>query len=94
MQRFSASRSAVPRVTGNPPSDDSSQADAGYFHSVSLPMYRRRRVVITETIGVSMYERCTGATMNAPDRGTFSSPSTRIRSQMRQKPTHSRRANR
>ena len=30
-------------------------------HSVSLPMNRNRRRVRHEEIGVSMYERCTGA---------------------------------
>ena len=32
------------------------------FHNVSLPMNRRRRVVIQARIGVSRLLRCTGAT--------------------------------
>ena len=61
MHRRSASRSAVPRVTGNPPRADNSHADHPRFHSVSLPMNRNRRRVRHDEIGVSTYERCTGA---------------------------------
>ena len=57
MQRRSASRSAVPRVTGNPPSADSNQPNGRLSHSVSLPMYRNRRRVTQHAIGVSTYER-------------------------------------
>ena len=60
MQRCSASRSAVPRVTGKPPSADSSHAAGWCFHSESLPMNRSRRRVTHDAIGVSMFQRCTG----------------------------------
>jgi hypothetical protein len=38
MQRTSASLSAVPLVTGKPPSADSAQRGNDFFHSESLPM--------------------------------------------------------
>src|SRR5581483_1777875 len=42
MQRRRASRSTVPRCTGNPPSADRNRALARLDHNVSLPMNRRR----------------------------------------------------
>ena len=79
MHRFSASRSAVPRDTGNPPSADSNHAAGRRSHSESLPMKRRRRRVRHDEIGVSMIERCTGASTKAPVMGMCSRPSTRGR---------------
>ena len=75
MQRVSASRSAVPLDTGKPPSADSTHAAGWRVHSESLPMNRRRRRVTHDEIGVSMIERCTGASTNAPVAGMCSRPS-------------------
>ena len=75
MQRLRASRSAVPLVTGNPPRDEKNQAAGRRFQRVSLPMKRSRRRVRLAEIGVSMFERCTGASTNAPVAGTCSRPS-------------------
>ncbi len=75
MQRCSASRSAVPRATGNPPSDERNHATGPPFHSESLPMKRSRRRVRHDAIGVSMFERWTGASTNAPGVGMCSRPS-------------------
>ena len=38
MQRTSASLSALPRVTGKPPSAERNQRGKDFFHNVSLPM--------------------------------------------------------
>ena len=46
-QARSASRSAVPRTTGNPPSVDKNHATGFLRHNESLPMKRRRRRVTT-----------------------------------------------
>ena len=54
MQRDSASRSAVPRLTGNAPSEEKSHPRRGYFHISCFPMNRMRRVLTHATIGVSM----------------------------------------
>ena len=86
MQRFSASRSAVPRVTGKPPSSDSNLPNHLLLHHLSAPMKRIRRRVTPEQIGVSRMLRCVGARMKMPSAGTFSRPSTFIRHHSRQNP--------
>ena len=92
MQRCSASRSAVPRDTGNPPSADRIHAAGWRVHSESLPMKRNRRRVRHEEIGVSMIERCTGASTNAPVRGMCSRPSIDVRVHSRVNPATNERA--
>ena len=44
------------------------------------------------TMGVSMFDRWTGASTNGPDRGTCSRPSTVMRNHTRQKATQTARA--
>ncbi len=73
-----ATRSAVPRSTGNPPSVLSTAPSSLDSHRLSLPMKRSRRPVISPAMGVSMNDRCTGASTNGPS-GKFSRPSTRTR---------------
>jgi hypothetical protein len=75
----SASRSAVPRWTGNPPSDVNNQADHRNFHMLSLPMNRMRRRVTQPMSGVSMLERWTGARTKGPSVGMLERPETRVR---------------
>ena len=92
MQRCSASRSAVPRETGKPPSADRNHATGRRFHSESLPMNRSRRRVRHDAIGVSMFERWTGASTNAPVVGMCSRPSMPIRVHSRVNPATNARA--
>ena len=79
MQARSASRSAVPRLTGKPPSTDRNHPPGLDAHSDSLPMYRSRRRVMAATMGVSRFERWMGDTMKAPSRGTLWLPTTSAR---------------
>ena len=53
MHRRSASRSAVPRLTGKPPSAVSNRPNALFFQYLSAPMNRIRRCVTADAIGVS-----------------------------------------
>jgi hypothetical protein len=85
MHRFNASRSAEPRVTGNPPNAVSSRPKPFDFQYLSAPMNRMRRHVSPDEIGVSRMLRCTGASTNGPSAGMFSRPSTDMRHQMWQK---------
>ena len=57
MHRFSASRSAVPLVTGNAPSAEMIHPMGAIFQMESLPMKRRRRLVTAAARGVSTFER-------------------------------------
>ena len=50
-------------------------------------MYRKRRVVAAHEIGVSTFDRCIGAKINAPVLGIFSRPLTLSRKYVRHKAT-------
>ncbi len=86
MHRCRASRSAVPRDTGKPPSEDQNHDNARPFHSESLPMKRIRRRVRHEAIGVSMFDRWIGARTNAPLFGMCWRPSMPMRVHSRVNP--------
>jgi hypothetical protein len=63
MHRRSASRSAVPRLTGKAPRAENTFPIQPIFQRLALPMNRIRRRVTVEATKVSMFERCTGARM-------------------------------
>ena len=93
MQRTSASLSALPRVTGNPPSADRNQPGNGLLPQRVLAHVAQPPAGDDRTrSGVSMFERCTGASTKGPERGTCSRPSTVMRNHTRQKPTQTARA--
>ena len=94
MVRRMASRSADPRCTGNDPNAVNSLPMGLIFHIESLPMNPSRRLVLAAMIGVSTFDRCTGASTNAPVAGTFSAPSTLSRQNSLQNTTSTVRTNR
>ncbi len=74
---FSAARElGEPRSTGTPPNAVNSLAPSGCLNSSCFAMNRIRRLVTNAANGVSRFERWVGATMYAPDVGTFSVPRT------------------
>lgn len=85
MQRLSASRSALPRLTGKPPRALSRLPKCLLLHHLSAPMKRIRRRYTPDATGVSMMLRCVGARMNGPLVGMLSRPSMDMRHHTRQK---------
>ena len=79
MQRFNASRSADPRVTGKLPSAVRNTPMGLIFHIESLPMYIIRRRVVAAATGMSNVDRWLGAKINVPDFGILCASTIRKR---------------